>query len=103
MLYRAIAFGLWAVTALTQLILIDLIRTRLSAHHPEIFRSIKDAAWPNKASPMANSVSNFVFKRRDQGLNDPALTKLVTLCQAVQALGLLAFLGLAATILTGHK
>jgi len=103
MLYVYIAGGLCACTALTYMILLDLVRTRVSARHPDAFRAIAAGSWPKKLNPQVEAVSRFVFRRGDKGLNDPVLTRLTVLCLGVYIVSMLALIAAVAAFFTMRR
>lgn len=96
--------GLFVIAGIAQLIVLDLIRTRLSRYHPAQFAQLTERTRPNGMGSMAAAVARFAWRRQDKPLGDPRLSTLTGLCVGLYLAMVPGFAGLAFLIFSnmGH-
>ena len=93
-----ILFGVFVAAGLAYLFLLDRVRTRREARHPDTFQTLAAKARPNRLNPMNNAAARFVWKRADRGLGDARLTALTRACLGLMWVNMLMFIPWCAVV-----
>jgi len=91
-----IPFAAFAGCVLGQFYLMRQVRRALAGRHPDVWRAISE-----KAFFIDNAVFSFVWKKRDQALSDPDLSRITRRMRRLQVVAIAIWLLYAAMIVTG--
>lgn len=91
---RICILAAFAIIGMVQLVLLDSIRTRLSAKHPDAFSAITEKSSRKRLSTVGSAIARFVWSRGDRKLKDADLTRLVMVSKILYVVLLFVFVAM---------